>query len=316
MTTVVAQPIKHWGSNYAWLVKREFWEHRALYLAPLVYAALIVLFTLLAVFGLGKFTLDGLSFGEGFDPAAAQAEARGGARLMVYAIFAAPFALIALFVTLYYSLDALYADRRDRSILFWKSMPLSDMESVLAKLSVAAFFGPAVAVLLAIGTLLLVLIVTTIAIAIRGEPAMALWSLVPPLPNIGFLLYTWFAVALWYLPIWSWCLLASAWARRAPFLWAVVPVVALGVLEYQFFGTREIGELLLTRVIGVYSEAIAMSGEFMSGAGEYETLTAVGLAQLMTPGRFFASAHLWGGLVATVAMFAATVWVRRFREAS
>jgi ABC-2 type transport system permease protein len=317
MNSVVTQSgVKSWAANYLWLIKREFWEHRALYIAPMVYAGLVLIMALISAFGWGDVNIEGISWREGMSPDNPPPEVRGGARLMVYAAFAVPFMFIAAIVTLYYSLDALYADRRDRSVLFWKSLPVSDTETVFAKLGVAAFFGSAAALVLSIVTLVLVLCIATIALALRGMPTLIMWTHIPLLPNIAFILYMWIAMALWYLPIWTWCLLASSWARRAPFLWAVVPAIVVGILEYQVFGTKEFAQLLLTRLTGVFSEAIDLSGSFMSGANDYEGLAKVGLADVLTPATFFSSAQLWGGLAASAVMIAATVWMRRFRESS
>src|SRR5687767_1354773 len=118
--------LKSWCRNYPWLVKRELWEHRALYLAPAILAALIVLLTLIEMIGIGSVTVGDMNLSE------PDQTVRGGFRFIAYAGLAAPFAIIAAIVTFYYSLDALYADRRDRSVLFWKSLPVSDLETVLS----------------------------------------------------------------------------------------------------------------------------------------------------------------------------------------
>ncbi|HTE42157.1 MAG TPA: ABC-2 transporter permease, partial [Steroidobacteraceae bacterium] len=187
MNAVVTPPsVKNWATNYVWLVKREFWEHRALYIAPLVYAGIVLLLALASAFGWGDVRMEGMSWRDGMNPDS-QPEIRGGGRLVVYAAFYAPFLIITTIVTLYYALDALYADRRDRSVLFWKSLPVSDTETVLAKLGVAAFLGSATAVVISIVTLLLVLTIATVALAVRGMPTMIMWTHIPLLPNIAFM---------------------------------------------------------------------------------------------------------------------------------
>ena len=65
--------------------------------------------------------------------------------------------LTAFLVGVFYCLDALHGERRDRSILFWKSLPVSDLTTVLAKASVPCRVLPPRAFALALATQLMLL---------------------------------------------------------------------------------------------------------------------------------------------------------------
>ena len=117
------------------------------------------------------------------------------------------------------------------------------------------------------------------------------------------LLYGLVAIALWHAPIYGWLLLVSGWARRATFLWAVLPLIAIQIFEKITFGTSYFASLLKHRLMG-----------FAPQAFDFQPLHATidSLAQL-TPGRYLSSAGLWIGLVVAVAFLAAAIRLRRYR---
>jgi len=309
---VTAATTKGWLHNYIWLVKRELWEHRSLYIALLVVSGVMLLGMVVGLIKLGQVQIGGMDITrEG-----AQGDVPRALRFFVYLMFSIPFALVAAIVTVNYSLDALYAERRDRSVLFWKSLPLSDSETVVAKLGVAALVVPLITLAISVATQLVVFATMSIVLAMRGQPFMMLWTEVPIVENLLLMLYVVIVHALWYLPIWAWCLLVSAWARRAPFLWAIVPIGALRLLEYLMLGTNYIGELLRVRASGGLELATAISQDIMKSREAIATQAEVHFGDLLTPGVFLSSPQLWGGLVVTAGLVAATVWVRRYREAN
>src|ERR1700761_8151354 len=111
--------------RYYWSVRREFWENRSLYLAPVAVAALF-----LAAFLIGHNSHAHVHIG-------LPDNAMRGRHVDA---FEQPFTVVALllmgttfFVAVFYSLEALHGERRDRSILFWKSLPVSDTTTVLSK---------------------------------------------------------------------------------------------------------------------------------------------------------------------------------------
>lgn len=306
-----------WTGNFAWLVKRELWEHRALYIAPLVVAGVILLALITALTQSTHIQVGGLHLLDG-PGVGVQMDGTGeripdGVRLMFLSMFSIPFYLVISIVALYYSLDALYADRRDRSVLFWKSLPVSDWETVLSKVFVAAVVAPTIAAVVAVISLVVVILIVSVYLAFNGGSFGYLWGHIPFAQNLALLVYLLAINVFWFLPGVAWCLLASAWARRSPFLWAIAPLAAIGYLEYQIFGTQKFLEVLsVNRGI-----EMALSTQSLEQAAKASSdgppLT---IFDVMTPGNFFSSVDFWGGLVAAAGLLAATVWVRRYREAA
>jgi ABC-2 type transport system permease protein len=111
-------------------------------------------------------------------------------------------------------------------------------------------------------------------------------------------------IALWHAPIYGWALLVSGWARRATFLWAVLPLLAIGVLEKVAFNTSHFGSMLKDRLFGTADTAFAFQ--------PHRGVAIDSLIQL-TPGRYLATPGLWLGLVFAAAFLAAAVWQRRYR---
>jgi ABC-2 type transport system permease protein len=275
------------GTNFAWSVRREFWEHyRSLLYVPAAVAAIVFVGVLTGM----------LRHPWNF-PAMEPAK-RAIAVAMPYSIAASVILLTSFLVAFFYCLDTLHAERRDRSILFWKSMPVSDAASVLAKAFVAFIVLPVVGFTMALGTQLVVL----------GTSA----ALVPPLAGAPLgrmtivMLYGVGIHALWFVPIYGYLLLVSAWAPRAPFLWAVVPPMALIAAEKLALDTGFVDALIRYRFVGAMHEGFsrgAMRGPIFE------------LSQL-EPARFFASPNLWIGLAVGAAFIYAAIRLRRRRDPS
>jgi ABC-2 type transport system permease protein len=130
------------------------------------------------------------------------------------------------------------------------------------------------------------------------------WTIVPWFQNWTTLLYGLVVIALWHAPIYGWLLLVSGWARRATFLWAVLPLIAIQIFERITFGTSYFGMFVRHRVMGFAPNAF----DFRSHANP----TIDSLAQL-TPGRYLSSPGLWVGLAVAAVFFAAAIRLRRYR---
>ena len=192
-------------NTYLWLVKREFWENRAIWVIP---AAIGVLLTLASLFGTVEATF--------FDSAE---RTRSMAGMMFLAFGALFFAAMSIY-SYWYLLDCLYTDRRDRSVLFWKSLPISDAATVLSKLFVALIAIPMVYFAAADAASLLAAFVLSVrAHSLLGN---ALWQPDVWLQLQAVWLYVIVTTAIWYLPITGWLLVISAWAKRAVVLWSEI----------------------------------------------------------------------------------------------
>lgn len=282
-------------SNLYWSIRRELWENRSVYLAPLAVAALV---------------LFALSINTVRLPARVRAaesiEATPQQRVIKpYSMAPAPIMFASILVGLFYSLDALYGERRDRSILFWKSMPVSDRTTVLAKASIPLLVLPLVAWALSVVTFGTLMLLGTLVLLGSGVSPARLWAEIRVVQEGLIMLYGLAVHALWLAPIYGWLLLVSAWARRTPVLWAVLPLFAISVVERLALGTAHFPALLGYRVTGAMT--LAFAGSALQG-GDINRLSQ------LDPSRFLGSAGLWTGLAATALFLATAVWLRRRGE--
>ena len=278
-----------------WSVRRELWENRSIYAAPLAVAGVVFFGFLVRSFTLAR----RMRAASALDPAK-QLEAMA----MPYNVAAGLTLLTAFVVGFFYCLEALHAERRDRSILFWKSLPVSDRTTVLAKALIPLVVLPVLVAVIVGVTQLGMLVVSTMALLADGPSLAALWGRLP-------LLRLWLAVAyslvvstLWISPIYAWLLLVSGWARRATFLWAVLPPLAVCLFEAVAFRTHHFPRFLGHRLIGWFTLAFVNP----AGGGPDDPLAH------LTPGRFLAAPGLWIGLAFAVAFLAATAHLRRHRD--
>lgn len=268
------------NKQYLALVRREFWEHRQLWIAPAASAAFLVLMAIAGVlFAPGRVRFDGMSFDASPPPHFSE-------RMMLFATLGmASVIVIAATVTVFiYLLDCLYAERKDRSILLWKSLPVSDRDTVLVKFAVAMVVVPAGVFLLQLVTNLILTGIT--AVGARQHPTwMQAWTLAGWLGAqaqfAGIILVT----LLWYAPVAAWFMLASVFARRAPLMFAVLPWAILAISERLVIGTTYLGRFIGWRLSPVPEP----------------------LEKLASPG-------LWIGLAAAAGMLYLVIRLRRYRD--
>jgi ABC-2 type transport system permease protein len=268
-----------------WSIRRELWENRSIYIAPLAVAAVALFGYLIASMGYAMSTTD-----------LAQ---RRAALQEPYSFATALIMGAAFVVSIFYSLDALHGERRDRSILFWKSLPVSDLTTVLSKASIPFVVLPLLAFAIVVATVSIMLLLTTLVLLGSGISVATAWK--PELFQMGLmLLYHLITVhILWYAPFYGWLLLVSAWARRAAFLWAALPPLVICAVEKIAFNTTHFAAMLWDRFQGG-AEAITVHG----------TMPIDPMTHL-TPLRFLVSPGLWIGLIITAGFLAAAVRLRR-----
>jgi ABC-2 type transport system permease protein len=273
---------------FYWSVRRELWEHRSVFFGPLAVAAVVLVATAVTLI---RHPDKWQAF------AALEGHKRVVAMSMPYSLAASVILLTAFVVGVFYCLDALNAERRDRSILFWKSMPVSDTTTVLAKAFVPFAVLPTVAFAIALCTQLLVLVMSSGAVPTQWQELR--------LGQMTLVMAYGLAVhALWYAPIYAWLLLVSAWARRAALVWAVLPVFAVIIAENIALNTTWFASAMRYRVLGAMGEAFRPNA-LNSPITE--------LSQL-DPARFLANQNLWLGLVFAAAFIAGAIYLRRRRE--
>jgi ABC-2 type transport system permease protein len=276
-----------------WSVRRELWENRSIYIAPLVVAAVVLFGFLISTIGMPGRRRAVLML------APEQQRATIG---MPYHIAAMMLIFTALIVGVFYCLDALHGERRDRSILFWKSLPVSDRTIVLSKASIPLVVLPLFIFAIIVTTQFIMLLWSS-AVLMPSGLAATTWTRFNLFQQSLILLYSLIVLGLWHAPIYGWLLLVSGWARRATFLWAVLPFLAISALEKIAFSSSHFASMLKYRFMGFAVEAFAFDAHGTIGS----------LAQL-TPGRFLSTPGLWIGLVLAAIFLAAAVRLRRYRE--
>jgi ABC-2 type transport system permease protein len=277
-----------------WSIRREFWENRYLYIAPLAVASVFLFGYLIstihspgqlrALLILTRHAHDDIS--GPFDIAAA---------LMMGT---------AILMSLYYCSEALHGERRDRSILFWKSLPVSDFTTVLVKASIPLIILPVLVSAITLIMQFLMLLFSAVVLMATGGSVATLWAQLPVVQMSLLMLYhVLTAHALWPAPVYCWLLLVSGWAKRATLLWAALPVLAIGGLEKLAFNTTHFATLVGGRLIGS-TATISTSPEVFPT----DPMTHI------TPGEFLSAPGLWMGFAIAAVFLAAAIRMRRYRE--
>jgi ABC-2 type transport system permease protein len=272
-----------------WSVRRELWEYRSIYIAPLAVAGVALFsFTISIIAGIWERPLR-------FDPGTPQKPFDMAAGLLM---------LTGIIVSAFYCVDALHGERRDRSILFWKSLPVSDITTVLSKASIPLVILPLLTFAITIAVQWMMLLVSSVVVLVSGQSVAMLWTNLSFFQMSLLLLYHLLtAHALWPAPIYCWLLLVSGWARRAPFLWAVLPLVVIAGVENLAFHTWHFAALVGGRFIGD-APTISSTGPDMFPTNPMTHIT---------PGHFLSSPGLWIGLAVAAAFLAAAVRLRRYQ---
>jgi len=318
--------------TFYWLVKREFWEHKGgFFWAPVVTGIVFLVLNGMGIV-LGEVfgrKWGGLRFGGGdfhmqSDMSLADLRNVGaGIDIMLYTVAAIILGVTAI-VVFFYCLGALYDDRRDRSILFWKSLPLSDTSTVLSKLASAALLAPAIAIVVGVIVGLVLALFLAVVATIHG---LSLWSLLMeahPLRVAMNLVLLLPLYAIWALPTLGWLLLCSAWAKSKPFLWAIALPVGSGVIV-SWFGLMGLFNLstdwywknVVSRLLGSL-----VPGSWVGNAsplvipGHNDPAALLDSLDLAYHYSALASPSLWIGATAGAAMIAGAVWFRRWRDES
>ena len=299
MTTVdsteVAPQLSSSTRPMYWSIRREIWENRSIYAAPVVTACIMLFGVFISVFTLPHRIRAAMG-----DPGKLH-----GVVEMPYDMTAGLILVTAFLVGVFYCLDALYGERRDRSILFWKSLPVSDRTTVLAKAAIPLAVLPLFSYVLILVTQFIIVILYTIALLRHAQALAAFYSNLKFFQLSVALLYGLVAIALWHTPVYCWLLLVSGWAKRATFLWAVMPFLAIGVFTKIAFGSAYFLTFLGNRLVGWFSKAFIAP---QKGAPHLDPLAA------MTPGTLLSTPSLWIGLLFAALCLAAAMRMRRYRE--
>ncbi len=346
-----ARPAPHATHKLKLLLRREFWEHKGgFFWAPIWAGGISLLLTLMALLvgevsarraiAAGKFQGDSammrMSGGDininGLDLSAltSKMDAKdlqhlsGGIDLSMLSSSMWP--LFALgFVVFFYCLGTLYDERKDRSVLFWKSLPVSDRDTVLSKVLSALVVAPALAVGAAIVTMFVFLVIISGFVLLHnGNPMELIWGPGSPLKVAAALLAALPVYALWALPTVGWLMLCSAWSRSKPFLWAILlPVFSWIIvawfglmnvfsLDAGWYGRNIVARSLISVFPGTWymnSTVTDQISKHVNGPGDIANAIQIGKSWAI-----FGTAELWIGALAGAVMIYAAIRLRRWRD--
>jgi ABC-2 type transport system permease protein len=325
-----------------WLLKREYWEHKGgFFWAPAVVGALMSLVlavSMIVAVSIGKqngMDINGAHISDLSGVVTPEQKAEFVTALTHgYMGTGAPLFMVLAFVVFFFCLGSLFDERKDRSVLFWKSLPVSDRDTVLSKLATALVVAPLITLALATLTGLFTLLVVCIAAAVAGVnifgAVLASGATYAAPFQVAALLPVY---VLWALPTVGWLMMVSAWARTKPFLWAVgIPVLAGALLSW------------FTAMFGLSWSVVGSDGQqpgVRFASWFWEHIVARGLLSV-APGSWFAfidpagglhhgdkpdvmflvtqswkvlgTANLWIGVAVGAAMIFAAIRLRKYRD--
>ncbi|MBE1161207.1 ABC-2 transporter permease [Dyella acidiphila] len=318
-----------------WLIKREFWEHRGgFFWAPVITSGVFLLLNLMGIVVaevtgarnnfFGAFgSSDSMKLSDMVHSLDAHQMDLVGQGLDV-AMMSASFliSVVFCFVVFFYCLGALYDDRRDRSILFWKSLPISNTQTVLSKVIAASVAAPFIAIVCGVLTGFAMLLLFAITLSLHGVGVWSLLTLAHPFHVIGFMLGSLPVYMLWSLPTVGWLMLCSSWARSKPFLWAVVIPVAVGVVLgwFHLLGVLELRadwywrEVLVRVLFSVFPGGWLQNAELVHI--DHDPHAVIDFLSLSNSYSVLAKPNIWIGAAVGVAMLAGATWFRRWRDDS
>ncbi len=303
------------------LLRREYWENKGAFrTTPIVIGGLYVVFLLMSIFTTARIDSELYTLREAVRMLSDQTPEFRNTLIYQGMLGSSVFFTVVMgFVVFFYLLGSLYDDRKDRSILFWKSLPASDTLTLASKLLAAMVVIPTFFLLTLIATHIIMAIIGTLMIlGVDGNP----WTLLPgvliPVKAWAMIAVSWYAQSIWALPIYGWLMLVSAFAPRVPLLFATLPPLVFAVLQtwIEFLHTFT----LKSNIVGVIGDWIVnspaiLTAEVHNGAGEI----ALGFPQtekfdhsvnlINIVDRLF-SIEMLGGLLLATVFLAAALWLR------
>jgi ABC-2 type transport system permease protein len=286
----VMAPDIPWSHRFYWSVRRELWEFRSIYLVQFAVAGIFLFGFLLSLIRLPH----KMNRMAGLDPMQQRQIIEQPFEFAAGMIMAAGF-----FVGIFYALEALQSERRDRSILFWKSLPVSDATTVFAKASIPMVVIPALSFAIAVVVQIVMVALSTIVLLANGISLDVFFANLPMFQMWLVLAYHLLVLhSLGFAPLYGWLLLVSGWARRLAFLWAALPLVAIGIIANVVFDSPNF--------FGFFADA-------PGGDGFTHGMMMEPMARIH-PSEFFTSMMLWVALVIAAVLLSETIRLRRRRD--
>lgn len=299
------------------LIRRELWEHRSIFVTPIVIGLILSLGVLMTEGMLTAHTEEvdiGIAAVSNLGDESHRSAVINGLLFIPSVIILIGMSILVIF----YSLDALYAERKDKSILFWRSLPVTDAETVISKALTGALVIPLISFAAIIATQLISMLLSSIWIMIEGGNAIHLiWAPASLVSLWAATLAGILMLSLWLSPFLGWFLFVSAFAKRMPLLLAALPIVMLPMLENWIFGSKMFFEAFFVRTVEPIRDAAeAAKASFEISENLRVSSFIANPWQAIDFGNFFAKPDLWAGLIVSAIFITAAVYVRRYRDES
>ncbi len=319
------------GSKFKLLLRREFWENKGgFFWAPIITGIIASAFAVIGLIIATIFIQKAKSSGEfsnhfNLD----NPESRSALGALSDGILSNGIALsmlVMIFVVFFYALGSLYDERRDRSVLFWKSLPVSDLEVVLSKVMWALVLAPIMGIIIGVFIGLAMWVIAAAGMALNGFPGMgAFFTESHSFRIVGQLFSVLPVYIMWSVPTIGWLMLCSAWSRRFPFLWAVL-IPLLGCAMFSMTG------LIFSAITGAefphgdiwYVVALRGLGSLIPGLWYISAVDAERVLQgtegvspqldLSSSWASFATLDMWLGVVIGIGMLFLAIRLRRWRD--
>lgn len=298
------------------LLRRELWEHRSIYVTPAVVGLVMTLLILTGyVFASGYHSVVDIGILAGQNMLG---DAERRAALTAFLVGnTVVFILASAVLTIFYCLDSMYAERKDKSILFWRSLPITDAETVISKLLTAVIVIPLVTFGVIVIAHLVNLALTSVFVSIQGGQAgLLVWKSAPLFDVWAAILIIMLALPVWFSPFIGWFLFVSAWTKRSPLLTAFLPLVLVPMLEYFIIRTHLIGTAIESRFSGIPIFSGIDPEVFFDEEAFASRADAVSLLGFIDIGKFLMSPAMWAGIVVCGLFATAAIYVRRYRDES
>jgi len=297
------------------LLKREYWEHKgAIFYTPAIMAAVFAGLMLIGSFSADEFVVthnNEYTFSDHlpklvdkFEELSGR-EQKQGVQLALYGTLVF-FCGVMLLISLFYCLGCLYDERKDRSILFWKSMPVSDTKTVLSKFATVCFLIPISYFVVITAFQIYMMIFLTVLAWIGGSWGTMIWAS----SNLFGVMFNGLMALimgmLWLSPFWAWLIFASSWAKKVAFMWAALPIIMLTIAEGWIFKTNYFIEMIAMRGANTFA--------IMNSNLHFTTHKEIFDIEVMRWYEVFGNSEFWIGLIVAGVFLAGAIYTRSVRN--
>lgn len=297
------------------LLKREYWEHKgAIFYTPAIMAAVFAVLTLLGSFSANEFVvahnneytiIDQLPrVVDQFEELSGREQTKA-VQMGLYGTLMF-FGGVMLLISLFYCLGCLYDERKDRSILFWKSMPVSDTKTVLSKFATVCLLIPVSYFIVLTAFQIYLLLFSTVLAWIGGSWGTVIWVSSNLFGVMFNGLMAMLVAMLWLSPLWAWLIFASSWAKKVAFLWGALPIIMLTIAEGWIFRSNYFIEMLAMRVAKTFT--------IMNSNLHFTTHKEIFDIQVMRWFEVFGNSEFWIGLIVAGVFLTGAIYTRSVRN--